>query len=123
MNFQQKLSLLMGATGVAIGAFGAHGLKDTLIAHDGISLWNTAMHYYWVHTLAMLVFSFTGKSNQWVRITLWIWVISILLFSGSLIALSVGAPPKMGIITPFGGIGFIIGWLFPLTQKSPVLDS
>ncbi len=104
----------MGAIGVAIGAFGAHALRTTIEANQKASVWETALQYYWIHTLALFVLAFSCESNRTTKGVSWTWMISILLFSGSLMALALGAPSAMGAITPLGGVGFIVGWLWLL---------
>lgn len=111
MKFPQQISLIMGAVGVAIGAFGAHALGPALEQYGKVDIWNTGIQYFWVHTLASLAISFARPHTPRVACTVIIWLASILLFSGSLFALSMGAPSWVGAITPVGGIGFIIGWL------------
>ncbi len=108
----------MGAFGVCIGAFGAHALKTIIESNDRIATWETAMQYYWIHTLAILILSFPLKPHPLIRWVSFVWFVSVLLFSGSLFALSLGAPNIIGAITPLGGLGFIIGWL--LLLKLPI---
>ena len=114
MNIQRVMSLTMGAMGVAIGAFGAHALQTTIDANGKASVWETALQYYWIHTLALFVLAFSCESNRITKGVTWIWMVSIFLFSGSLMALALGAPSVMGAITPLGGVGFIVGWLWLL---------
>lgn len=107
----------MGALGVSIGAFGAHALKSIIEKTDQIAVWNTGMRYFWIHVLAMLVIAFACRSTKVTQTTTWIWLLSIGVFSGSLFALSLGAPRIIGAFTPIGGIGFIAGWLLLLQLK------
>jgi uncharacterized membrane protein YgdD (TMEM256/DUF423 family) len=94
---------LLGFTGVALGAFGAHALKDTLAANGMTSTWQTAVLYHLIHAVALL--AFTGWT--WVGRC---WIAGILLFSGSLYALALGGPKFLGPITPLGGAAFLAGW-------------
>ncbi len=106
-------SLLM-LLGVALGAFGAHGLKDVLSA-EAKQLYQTAVFYHLIHGLALLAVGWmaTVKPNAaLVRQAGWAFVIGIILFSGSLYLLSLTGMKKLGIITPFGGLAFLTGWLF-----------
>ncbi len=100
--------------GVALGAFGAHGLKDTLSA-EARPVYQTAVLYHLIHGLALLAAGWlaTLKPNSpIVRQAGWAFVIGIVLFSGSLYALSLTGIKKLGIVTPFGGLAFLVGWLF-----------
>src|ERR1700712_3130953 len=74
---------ILGFTGVALGAFGAHALKDTLILHASLNTWQTAVLYHLVHSAALLAIGCSaGESN----FTVWIarcWTIGVIFFSGS----------------------------------------
>lgn len=107
------MAAFLGAAGVAIGAFGAHGLKDFLIAHERLDTFETAVKYQFYHALALF---FVGllqiKNNQkWLLISSRLFVIGILIFSGSLYMLCLTQLTWLGIITPVGGILLIGGWL------------
>lgn len=113
MSWVRSGSLLM-FLGVALGAFGAHGLKGVLSA-EGRPVYQTAVLYHLLHGLALLAVGWmaTVKPNApLVRQAGWAFVIGILLFSGSLYVLSLTGIKKLGIVTPFGGLAFLIGWLF-----------
>ncbi|MEN2395574.1 DUF423 domain-containing protein [Pseudomonas halotolerans] len=106
------LAAFFGFTGVALGAFAAHGLKNRLSA-DYLAIFHTGVTYQLVHTLALLgvallVTHIPGRIVTWAGIS---FVIGILLFSGSLYLLTLTGISKLGIITPFGGVAFLIGWL------------
>lgn len=98
-----------GASAVLLGAFGAHALKDTLDAAHG-ELWRTAVQYHFWHALALTAAALVpvGKVQ---RVAMLAFVIGIVMFSGSLYALALGAPRWLGIVTPFGGVAFIVGWI------------
>jgi uncharacterized membrane protein YgdD (TMEM256/DUF423 family) len=100
------------ALAVALGAFGAHGLKARLSA-EMLAVWQTAVHYHAWHALGLLALGVTGfyLKNPWMSAAGWLLVAGILLFSGSLYALALGAPRVFGAVTPFGGLAFILGWL------------
>ena len=119
MNLIQRISIISGALGVAIGAFGAHALRPFIETNARGGTWDTAMHYYWIHTLALLAVSFSCKPQKALNRVASFWLVSILLFCGSLMALSLGAPSPLGAITPLGGIGFILGWISLLWIKLP----
>ena len=106
------LAAFFGFTGVALGAFAAHGLKYRLSA-DYLAIFHTGVTYQLVHTLALLGVALLathipGRIVTWAGIS---FVIGILLFSGSLYLLTLTGISKLGIITPFGGVAFLIGWL------------
>jgi uncharacterized membrane protein YgdD (TMEM256/DUF423 family) len=99
---------LAGATAVILGAFGAHALRDVLDAR-GSELWHTAVQYHFWHALALgLAVFLGGRAARWAVIA---FAVGIVLFSGSLYALALGAPRWCGAITPLGGVAFIAGWI------------
>ncbi len=112
MSWMRYGSLLM-MLGVALGAFGAHGLKDTLTP-EGKQVYQTAVLYHLIHGLALFAIgwlSILKPTETLVRAAGWAFLLGILLFSGSLYALAVTGIRKLGMITPFGGLSFLIGWL------------
>ena len=107
-----KLFLVLGAVAaalaVALGAFGAHGLKARL-SSDMLAAWHTAVQYHAWHALGLLAVGFLSPSI-WSKTAGGLLTAGIVLFSGSLYALALGAPRALGAVTPFGGIAFILGW-------------
>ena len=106
------LAAFFGFTGVALGAFAAHGLKKTLSA-EYLAIFHTGVTYQLVHALALfgvalLAAHVPGRLVMWAGVS---FSIGILLFSGSLYLLTTVGIGKLGIITPFGGLAFLIGWL------------
>ncbi len=100
---------ILGFTGVALGAFGAHGLKATLAATGGAENWKTAVLYQLVHSVALLAVSFQPDAG--VRRIGACWIAGVLMFSGSLYLLAVGAPARfLWPVTPAGGLAFLLGW-------------
>lgn len=105
-----------GFSAVTFGAFGAHGLHDRLVARDAVSIWTTASTYHLIHALALLIVAVAARldappgSPRWPLIATF-WLAGIVLFSGSLYALALGAPRWLGPITPLGGLAFLVGWL------------
>ena len=88
--------------GIALGAFGAHGLADRLEETGRLDNWDTATQYHLIHGLAMFVLAITGKTRGFF------WFLAgILLFSGSLYALALTDITKLGAITPLGGLSFL----------------
>lgn len=130
MNFSDKkffrLAALMGALTVAIGAFGAHGLKPHLTAYQ-IEIFEKGVHYQFVHVLALLAVAIQlqrSPDNSWLHRAVWFFLAGIVAFSGSLYLLAcrdmIAFPIAwVGPITPLGGLSFIAGWvsLF-LSQKA-----
>lgn len=112
------LAGLLGAAGVMLGAFGAHGLKPRIGA-EGLETWQTAVTYHLVHALALLAIGVWSRvaalSGNPAPGTLdaagWMLALGIVLFSGSLYALALGGPRWLGPVTPLGGVAFIAGWL------------
>lgn len=100
---------IAGASAVLLGAFGAHALRGVLDAR-GIELWHTAVNYHAWHALALAVAAGLGRGRSG-RVAMAALVMGIVLFSGSLYALALGAPRWVGIVTPFGGLAFVAGWL------------
>lgn len=103
----------LGAFGVVLGAFGAHALK-TRLAADQLGLWNTATQYLFWHALGVLAVGLACialPDSAWLRAAGAALAAGVLLFSGSLYLLALGAPKGLGAITPFGGLAFIAGWV------------
>ncbi|MCO8310164.1 DUF423 domain-containing protein [Pseudomonas mandelii] len=106
------LAAFFGFTGVALGAFAAHGLKSRLSA-EYLAIFHTGVTYQLVHTLALLgvallATQIPGRLITWAGAS---FAIGILLFSGSLYLLTITGISKLGIVTPFGGLAFLIGWV------------
>ncbi|NKZ37881.1 DUF423 domain-containing protein [Oleiagrimonas citrea] len=104
------LVAIAGASAVLLGAFGAHGLRATLDAQH-MQIWETAVQYQFWHALALALTVVLAPSGRSVKVALVAFALGIVLFSGSLYALALGAPRWTGIVTPFGGIAFVVGWL------------
>lgn len=106
------LAAIFGFTGVALGAFAAHGLKNRLTP-DYLAIFHTGVTYQLVHALAIfgvavLAAHLPGRLVGWAG---GLFALGILLFSGSLYLLTLTGVSKLGIITPFGGLCFLAGWL------------
>lgn len=106
---------LMGFLAVGIGALGAHALKHTL-STEGSAWFKTAFEYHLGHALAMAILALAEEARPMQRRIFRLgggcFAIGILLFSGSLYALALGAPKSMGHITPMGGLSLLLGWAF-----------
>ncbi|HLG40871.1 MAG TPA: DUF423 domain-containing protein [Chitinophagaceae bacterium] len=114
-----SIAALLGAIAVALGAFGAHGLKK-IVPEETVATFQTGVQYQMYHTFALLAAGilfekFSGKWIKWAGIC---FITGIVLFSGSLYTLTILKATEqtglrgIGIITPFGGVLFIAGWLF-----------
>ena len=102
------------ALAVGIGAFGAHGLRDTLGAYS-MSVYEKAVFYHFIHALGILLVAVLARTGAispagQTRVASLL-LIGIVIFSGSLYALAVTGVRILGAITPIGGLAFIIGWL------------
>ncbi len=97
---------------VAAGAFAAHGLKDVL-SIEYLSTFKTAANYQMLHGIGLILIGILNKQNtNRCNITAAIFMfVGIVLFSGSLYALTLTGTKWLGIITPFGGLCFLIAWL------------
>jgi uncharacterized membrane protein YgdD (TMEM256/DUF423 family) len=102
---------VLGALGVAAGAFGAHALRHGL-APAMLEVFETATRYQLVHALAMVVtaLAFERRPSAVLAAAGWLFGAGVVLFSGSLYALSLVGPTWWGIVTPFGGVSFLAGW-------------
>jgi len=113
-----SLGALFGGIAVALGAFGAHGLKN-IVSSDVVSVFQTGVQYQMYHTLALLVVAIVYERlpNQWIRWSGYLFSFGILLFSGSLYLITAlkaeetSIPVFIGAVTPVGGLLFILGWL------------
>jgi uncharacterized membrane protein YgdD (TMEM256/DUF423 family) len=103
----------LGFTGIAFGAFGAHALKRSL-SPEMLSVFETGVRYQMYHTFALFIASwgFSIGGNKMFRMASLLFTVGVVLFSGSLYLLSMTGLGWVGIITPFGGIAFLGGWLY-----------
>jgi len=115
-----RLCALLGALAVAVGAFGAHGLKS-LAGPEQLDTFATGVRYHFYHAIAIglaaVLWPVAGIRQGWLLKAAWCWAIGVLLFSGSLYLLSlrevISVPVAvLGPVTPIGGLFFIAGWVF-----------
>lgn len=99
------------AIAVALGAFGAHGLKNIVSAQQ-LEWWHTATLYLFIHALGLLLVGLLIRLRYATQTTAWLLQIGIIIFAGSLYAMTLGAPLWFGAITPIGGVLMIVGWLW-----------
>jgi uncharacterized membrane protein YgdD (TMEM256/DUF423 family) len=107
----------LGLTGVAIGAFGAHALRATLLERGMMQAWETGSRYHLFHAVALIGVAAWARGRSTgnaARLMLWtarLWCAGVVLFSGSLYWLALGGPRWLGPVTPFGGVALMAGWL------------
>ena len=104
--------------GVALGAFGAHALKEIL--GDLHTTWETAVHYQFVHALALLMVASMPIAPKALKTIGTLFTAGIVLFSGSLYVLAVTKINLLGAITPFGGVCFLVGWVYLIVAAGRV---
>ena len=111
------IGAISGCLVVILGAFGAHGLKDILDDY-GKSIYNKAVLYHMFHTIGILILGLINKIQPEFQLYLagWAFLCGIILFSGSLYILAITGIGPLGMITPIGGIFFIIGWILLLLK-------
>lgn len=103
-----RLAAILGFLGVALGAFGAHGLKAVLTANARLDDWRTATLYHLVHAAVLVAISLGDKVP---RVAVWLFTSGIVIFSGTLYALAITNIKWLGAITPIGGLCLLGGWL------------
>ena len=103
------VAALLGASGVAFGAGGAHALRS-LMAPEYLPTFETGVRYHLLHAVALLALALSGERRS-IALPAALFTLGTLLFSGSLYALALGAPTRLGIVTPFGGVALLLGWL------------
>ncbi|WLR48871.1 DUF423 domain-containing protein [Halobacillus litoralis] len=106
------LAVINGFLSVALGAFGAHGLEGK-VSDKGLDQWGKAVDYQMFHTMALFVTALLMSKIQAGTMTGagWFFLIGILLFSGSLYIYATSGIKVFAMITPFGGLSFLIGWI------------
>ena len=113
-----SVGAILGALAVALGAFGAHALKK-IVPPDSVNTFQTGVQYQMYHSLALLLVAviFERFPNKFIRLAGNFFITGIVLFSGSLYILTLLKATEtvglngVGIVTPFGGLFFIAGWL------------
>jgi uncharacterized membrane protein YgdD (TMEM256/DUF423 family) len=103
------VAALLGASGVAFGAGGAHALRSVILP-EYLAIFETGVRYHLIHAVALLALALGGEGRA-VALPAALFTLGVVLFSGSLYALALGAPARLGIVTPFGGLALLLGWL------------
>src|SRR5262245_37739030 len=109
------LAAVLGFLGVALGAFGAHGLKKRLASvsdgADRMAWWQTGSQYHLIHALAVGFAGVVASRAPGGTIAGWLFAGGIALFSGSLYAMTLTGKRALGAVTPIGGVFFLAGWI------------
>lgn len=113
MNAFLSIGAFLGLTAVIIGAFGAHGLENTLTTH-ALARYNTGVEYQFYHVAAIFFIILYDESqprkSRFLHYSGIAFIIGIIVFSGSLYLYALTGISKFGMITPIGGLAFIVGW-------------
>ena len=111
MNVWIGMGAIFCALGVAIGAFGAHGLKPRL-SPEMLAIFEVGARYHMYHALGMFAVALAASRSEHPAITWagWLLVVGVVIFSGSLYALSISGVTMLGAIAPVGGLCLIAGW-------------
>jgi uncharacterized membrane protein YgdD (TMEM256/DUF423 family) len=108
-----RLAAAAGLLAVALGAFGAHGLKELLAQNGTAALWETAVFYHFIHAVMLFVLA---ERKNFPALAWWCFLAGIVLFSGSLYLLALTNFHWLGAVTPVGGVSLLIGWTALLIQ-------
>ncbi|MFY7928564.1 MAG: DUF423 domain-containing protein [Oligoflexus sp.] len=111
-TFWVGLGALFGALGVGLGAFGAHALKARLSPED-LAIFEVGVRYQMYHGLALIGLGFVASKidSGLIRTAGWLFVVGIIIFSGSLYTLVLSGMRVLGAVTPIGGVAIIIAWI------------
>jgi uncharacterized membrane protein YgdD (TMEM256/DUF423 family) len=117
MKFFIQTGAVLGLLGVAIGAFGAHALKDSLKVSGRLDTFETAVKYQFYHALALVLVGVLlqlagqdANATRWLTYAGYSFLAGVLVFSGSLYVLCATGITVLGAITPLGGVMMIAGW-------------
>lgn len=118
MNYRSTLvwAGILGGTGVGLGAFGAHKLRDVLLERGMTNAWETAVRYHLLHAVALVAVAALLRlvdepHRRWFGWAARAWVTGSIVFAGSLYLLALGGPRWLGPITPLGGVALVAGWI------------
>jgi len=111
MNRWILAASIAGATGVILGAFGAHGL-ETRLAAEQLASWRTAVQYHLIHSAVLAAVAMLGgHGGRRIQLPAWLFSLGIVLFSGSIYLLVLTGYRWLGPVTPLGGLCLIAGWI------------
>ena len=115
-----RIAAVVALIGVALGAFGAHLLKEVLESRGRLDASHTAVDYQIVHGVAMLALALSGRRQP---VTSWCWLLGVIFFSGSIYGLCLLENAKwLGPVTPLGGLLLMIGWLALVIKPPKTVD-
>ena len=104
-----RVAAALGFLAVALGAFGAHGLRDLLLRNGTAAIWEKAVFYHFIHAIMLFVLA----QKPALQLGPWVcFLVGIIIFSGSLYVLALTNARVLGAITPVGGLSFLIGWIW-----------
>ena len=115
MNDGARLWAMMGAANaflpVAAGAFGARGLRSR-VRDRMLAVFETGARYQMFHALGLLAVAWLASQREGVANAAgWAMLAGVVLFSGSLYAMALTGVTRLGMVTPLGGVGFLVGWV------------
>lgn len=114
-----RIAAALGFLAVALGAFGAHGLKNVLAQNGTAVVWDKAVFYHFIHAVMLFILA---ERKTFPKFTWWSFLAGIFFFSGSLYLLAVTGARWWGGVTPVGGLCFLAGWMCLLLRTSPRTD-
>ncbi|MEM7661080.1 MAG: DUF423 domain-containing protein [Pseudomonadota bacterium] len=103
-----RTAAVFGFVCIGLGAFGAHGLEQYLNEKQ-LGWWETGTFYALTHSIAAFAIGLTPYERGYHRAG-WVMLFGVVVFSGTLFAMALGAPTWFGAITPIGGLGLLTGW-------------
>lgn len=107
------LACLYLLSGVQLGALGSHALNDVLTPQK-LASWELAVQYQLIHAIGIILISLLAtrfQSQKLLPLCNWLLAIGVVLFSGSIYAMALGAPSWLGMVAPLGGFAFMLAWL------------
>ncbi|MEI6349935.1 MAG: DUF423 domain-containing protein [Verrucomicrobiota bacterium] len=105
-----RIAAIVGFLAVALGAFGAHGMKDLLQRNGTAEIWRTGVLYHLVHAVVLLLIA--SRPAIRVSVAFWLFLAGIVIFSGSLYSLAMTNLKWLGAVTPLGGVSLLGGWIW-----------
>jgi len=107
------LACLYLLSGVQLGALGSHALND-LLTPQKLASWELAVQYQLIHAIGIILICLLAtrfQSQKLLPLCNWLLAIGVVLFSGSIYAMALGAPSWLGMLAPLGGSAFMLAWL------------